>query len=336
MLRVGLNPYGLTSSVGLQTRDAHGPTGDATGLAVFLGFAREMPAAVVEIDWRWLVGLPANECEVLSRNLADAGQTAIVSAWLSQTAGESLMAALDAAVRLRAPLVRLHLTPVLEGGRSRLGSRWHEMVTHARSVLVTEAARARGLGLELGIENHQDFGSEELLAIAEEAGPNVGLVFDTGNPLAVGEDPIAFARRVRGRVRHLHLKDYRAQFTPDGYRLVRCAVGDGCVPLSEILDIVTPTDGVITASLEPAALEARHIRVFTPEWWQGYGDRSAEELSTMLERLQGRRIPDDADARTPWERGAPMVEVAAYERTHFDESLGHLRALGILTPDAKG
>ncbi len=27
--------------------------------------------------------------------------------------------------------------------------------------------------------------------MSEEAGPNAGIVFDTGNPFAVGEDPVA-------------------------------------------------------------------------------------------------------------------------------------------------
>ena len=33
-------------------------------------------------------------------------------------------------------------------------------------------------------------------------------------------------------VRYLHLKDYRVQFTDEGYRLVRCAIGDGAVPFA--------------------------------------------------------------------------------------------------------
>ncbi len=38
-------------------------------------------------------------------------------------------------------------------------------------------------------------------------------------------------RASRRTSRHVHLKDYRVQFTDEGYRLVRCAIGDGAVPL---------------------------------------------------------------------------------------------------------
>ena len=40
-------------------------------------------------------------------------------------------------------------------------------------------------------------------------------------------------RRSRPHVRYLHLKDYRVQFTDEGYRLVRCAIGDGAVPFRD-------------------------------------------------------------------------------------------------------
>ena len=70
--------------------------------------------------------------------------------------------------------------------------RWS--LTRARRS-IEEAPRAADAGLILAIEDHQDFGSEELVTMAEEAGENVGIVLDTGNPFAVGEDPVAFARR---------------------------------------------------------------------------------------------------------------------------------------------
>ena len=60
------------------------------------------------------------------------------------------------------------------------------MLRHARATLNLEARKAADAGLTIAIENHQDLGSEELLAFAEEAGENVGIAFDTGNAFAVG------------------------------------------------------------------------------------------------------------------------------------------------------
>ena len=94
-------------------------------------------------------------------------------------------------------LIRLGLTPVLEGARAAWGGRGgRDAVPRGRRRSSREVSRAADAGIAVAIENHQDFGSEELVAMAERAGENVGVVMDTGNPFAVGEDPVAFARRV--------------------------------------------------------------------------------------------------------------------------------------------
>ena len=198
--------------------------------------------------------------------------------------------------------------------------------------MIREAPRAADAGVTLAIEDHQDFGSEELVALAEAAGPNVGIVFDTGNPFAVGEDPVAFARRAAHRIRHVHLKDYRAQFTDEGYRLVRCAIGDGAVPFGELRRVLSSQHDVITASIEPGALEARHIRLFMADWWQGYPPRDAAELGVAIGRLRSTRLRDDEPYATPWERGASPQEIVDYELTQVRRSVQNMTALEQETP----
>ena len=177
------------------------------------------------------------------------------------------------------------------------------MIAHAHGTLRRETNRVGDAGLVLAIEDHQDVGSEELIDLVEQLGPHAGICLDTGNPFSVGEDPVAFTRRAAHRIRHVHLKDYVAQFTDEGYRLVRCAVGDGAVPFKEIAAVLEEQGTPLAASIEPGALESRHIRLFTPDWWDGYPARDARELGTMLGRLRARRLADDEDCQTPWERG---------------------------------
>ena len=80
------------------------------------------------------------------------------------------------------------------------------------------------------IENHQDFTSRELAAFCQRLGPAVRIVLDTGNTFPVAEAPLDFVEVVAPYVAYVHLKDYRVQPTGDGFRLVRCAIGDGAVP----------------------------------------------------------------------------------------------------------
>jgi sugar phosphate isomerase/epimerase len=325
MLRIGLNPYGVTYTVGLQQRAEAHPRPAPIGMTGFIALARELGAKCIELDCRWLTPLTDVGLAELKRDLGRPDATVICSDWLKQETGETLAAAIRCASLLGAPILRLHLTPVLEGGRARSAGRWAAMIRHARATLKREAARAADHGVILAVENHQDLTSEELIDIAEASGDNVRLVLDTGNPFAVGEDPLEFTRRAAGRVSHVHLKDYVAQFTDQGYRLVRCAIGEGCVPFKELAALLP--DG-LTASIEPGALDARHIRMFAPEWWDGYPPRQAREVGVALGRLRRARLADAAEWRTPWERHAPGAAIVDYELGQLRRSVEHLRAMG--------
>jgi hypothetical protein len=77
-------------------------------------------------------------------------------------------------------------------------------------------------------------------------------------------------------------------------------------------------------------IEARHIRLFTPVWWQGYPPREASELATALGRLQHHRLPDDADWRTPWETQASGAAIVEYELAQVRRSIDNVREMGWL------
>ena len=337
VFRVGLNPYGLAYTTGLQGAGTPRANPNSAGLSGFLNIAREIGARCIEIHDGWLRGMGDEELARLSATLDPGpegpglrgpegpGLQTIVSTGLTQQSGETLEEAIRCARGIGARLIRVGLSPVLEGSRARWGARWPEMVAHARETLMREAPRAGEAGLVLAIEDHQDFGSEELIAMSEEAGENVGIVLDTGNPFAVGEDPVAFTRRAAHRIRHVHLKDYRAQFSDEGYRLIRCAIGDGCVPLAEMAAVLAEHHSSLTASLEPGALEARHIRAFTPDWWRGYPPREAREFAAAIGRLRHNRLADDEDYRTPWERGVSGAELIAYESTQLYRSVENMK-----------
>lgn len=328
VFRVGINPYGLTYTLGLQGLGTPRANPEPRGLDGFVRIAREIGARTLELDWRWLTPLSDDALRRLGDEWAADDMTVVCSTWLLHQPDETLADARRVARAVRASLIRMHLAPVLEGARAAEGDRWPAMVAHARKVLVAEAAKGRDEGLRFGIEDHQEFGSEELLAFAEEAGDNVGVVLDAANPFSVGEDPVAFTRRVAHRLFHVHLKDYRAQFTGEGFRLVRCALGDGCVPFEEIAAVLAERGMSLTASIELAALEARHIRLFTPAWWQGYPPRDASELGTALGRLCRHQFRADEDCRTPWECQAPPGDIVAFEMDQIARSVDYLRGLG--------
>lgn len=326
MLAVGLNPYGLAYVVGLQGRDTPRANPRGTGLEGFIAIAEELGARTIEIFEPWLAAMDDAALDRLGDRLAALGMIPVVSGGLTMGPVDR---AIRIASRLGAKTVRLGLTTLLCGDRAALGAEWPALVGQVRQALRAAAPLARDAGVRLGIENHQDFGSAELVALCEEAGPAVGITYDTGNSFPVAEAPLDFTRVVAPHVVHVHIKDYRVQFTDEGIRLVRCAIGDGAVPIAKIAAMLAEHHPTLTAVLEPGALEARHVRLLTPGWWHGYPPKTAASLAACLAAARHARLADDADTSTPWERGDDAA-LPAYEMNMIRKSAANMRALGLM------
>jgi sugar phosphate isomerase/epimerase len=328
MFQVGLNPYGLTYHLGLQGHGTPRANAHGVGMEGFIAVARELGARSIELHNGWLVPMSDAALADLRARLADLRLTPIIAAGLPQDPPESV---LRSATALGAKIARLGLTRILCGDRSAHGEQWPNIVADVRRKLLAMAPLAERAGVVLAIENHQDFTSGELLAFCEEAGANVGICYDTGNSFPVAEAPLEFTRRIAARVRHVHLKDYRAQWTDEGYRLVRCAIGDGAVPFPELLAILGEHHDSLTASLEPGALEFRHVRLLTQAWWTLYPPVAASAFAACLAAARYRRLPEDADVRTPWERGEQGAALVEYELAMIRRSAANMRAIGAMT-----
>jgi sugar phosphate isomerase/epimerase len=321
---LGINPYGLAYHLGLQ--GAGGPRANLSGggLGGLIAIATELGAKVLEIYDPWLSAMSDDELRALRDRLASLGMTPVVSSGLTMGPFES---ALRSARALDAKIIRYGLTRVLCGDRHALGEKWGELVTEVRAALAERGPRASDEGRVLAIENHQDFGSDELAQFCETT-RGVGVCLDTGNTFPVAEAPLDFVRRVAPHVRHVHLKDYRVQFIEEGYRLVRCAIGDGAVPIAAMLDVLAAQGRKLSAVLEPGALEARHVRLLRPEWWSFYPEKSAPALAACLAAARVNRLADDTDYRTPWERGEDGG-IDDYELAMIRRSAGNMRAIGL-------
>lgn len=319
---MGLNPYGLTYTLGLQGRGTPRANPRATGLDGFLALAAEIGARVVELWDGWLAEA---DLAALRARLDAQDMLPVVSSGLHN--GD-----VDACIRyahaLGADRIRFALTSILCGDRA-AGPRWHELVASTRERLAVATEKAAAAGVTVLIENHQDFTSRELAGFCEEFGPSVRIVYDTANSFPVAEAPLDFTRVVAPYVRYVHAKDYRVQFTDEGIRLVRCPTGDGAVPFAELFAILAEHHDDMVAAIEIGALEARHVRLLTPGWWRGYPPKDAEALAACLLAAHRNRLPDDAEWRTPWERGADD-ELIDYEIAQVRRSAENLRALGLM------
>jgi sugar phosphate isomerase/epimerase len=242
---------------------------------------------------------------------------------------DHLRAYLEQAASAGAKIVRAVLSHILCGDRRRLAGGWEAhrdaLAARLREVLPT----AEHLGLCVAVENHQDATSDDLLFLAGQTGhsPSFGVTLDTGNPLAVGEDPVEYTQRIAPIIRHIHAKDYTLHFAPEGYRLVRCAAGDGVVDFPAILDIVRANGHDVLPALESAAQATRTIPLLEADWWACYPPAQAAHLPAALRVLWAKGRPMDEPYSSAWERGANSETVRAEEWDVVRRSVDYFRRL---------
>ena len=236
---------------------------------------------------------------------------------------------MKAAAANGAAVVRCILSHILCGDRREFPGGWtaHRIALAARLRALLPAAES--LGISLAVENHQDATSEDLLELYEESGcsPAFGITLDTGNPLAVCEDPVEYTQRIAPFIRHIHMKDYTVHFAPGGYRLVRCAAGDGVIDFPEILRIVRANGHPVSPAIEIAAQATRTVPMLEEGWWRCYPQNHAAYLPAALKLLWTKGRPAGEPYSSCWERGECSVDVIADEWDVVNRSVEYFRKM---------
>ena len=323
-LTTGLNPYGLTYYLGLQGAGTprHNPNG--AGLEGFIKLTEELGGKAIELWEGWFKEMSDADLAALKTRLDTLGWKRVLSSGLQHGDMDLLIRCAKA---LDAKFIRVALTPILCGNRAAAGQQWHDLVASTHQKLEAVVPKLEAANVTLLIENHQDFTSRELVGLCDEYGEHVRIVFDMANTFPVAESPLDFARVIAPYVRHF--KDYRAVIEADGFRLVRCPSGDGCVPHKEMFDILAQHNDEMIACIEIGALDDRHVKLYTPEWWHGYAPKQAEELAACLLAVQKNRFEPGEEWRTPWQRNADH-ELIDYELGQYRKSAANLKAQGLM------
>jgi sugar phosphate isomerase/epimerase len=327
MWRVGINPYGISYSVGSQGASSKRANPKPLLLDGFLKLAEELGVKGVELPPSMLNKLDEAALAKLHERVANNKWWVVISAGPPLGDVNELIKLCRV---LGAVTIRVATTTFLAGARAEKLPAFREAAATAKKTLAEAAKRTAECNLSIAVENHQDFCSSELLELCEQSGPNVGVTLDCGNPLAVGEDPLMFAKHVAPRIFHVHLKDYRAHWSDDGYRLIRCPIGDGGIVLAEIAKVIEAEGKSVTASLEVGALNARHVKVLSPDWWEGYPQRPARDLAVALAAARVKRLREDEEWKTPWELEAPAEDIVAYELGQMKKSVANMKEKGWL------
>ena len=276
-VRLGTNPIAWSN-------DDLRALGGATPLETCLAEARQAGFAGIELGHKFPRTAPALRAVLAKHDLA------LVSGWYSAALLERDAAAEMAAMRPHLDLLKalgctvlilaetsnavhgdravpLSRRPVLAGADwPRFGER-----------LTALAERAAAEGVAIAYHHHMGTvvqSGEDIERLMAATGPALNLLLDTGHAAFAGADPVALARRFRGRIAHVHCKDVRADVMQEAGRGdwsfldsvvagVFTVPGDGMVDFAAVLRELGGYDGWLVIEAEQDPEKAEPLRYAT-------------------------------------------------------------------------
>ncbi len=258
------------------------------------------------------------------RGLGVGGLQIMVKGWTTEFAGkvratcESYHIALEGSIGLPknesdVPRFENELRVGKEGGatifRSATGGRRYELFSsleefhHFKEAAIKSMQLAepiaRRLRVKIGIENHKDFHAAELAEMLERlSSPHIGACVDTGNSIALLEDPMHVVETLAPFAVTTHIKDMAVQEMADGFHLSEVPLGEGILDLPRMFELFEKYNPGIAYHLEMITRDPLDIPCLKPGYWATFPDKPGTELArtlVMVRQRKAAKLPKVAD-----------------------------------------
>ena len=142
-------------------------------------------------------------------------------------------------------------------------------------------------GLKLAIENHKDHTTEELVGMMKAISSEwIGVLVDTGNNLALLEEPHAVVEALAPFALSVHLKDMAVQASDDGFLLSEVPLGTGMLDLPRMIAALRKANPGIVINLEMATRDPLRIPCLTDGYFATFPKRKATHLDAAMQRVR--------------------------------------------------
>lgn len=141
--------------------------------------------------------------------------------------------------------------------------------------------------MKLAVENHKDWRTEEFLEILTHLDSEwIGVTLDTGNNLALLEDPMEVVKALAPYAFTVHLKDMAVAEYEDGFLLSEVNLGDGFLDIKGMIAVLRKHKPAIRFNLEMITRDPLKIPCLTKAYWATFDKISATELAVFLSKLK--------------------------------------------------
>ena len=176
--------------------------------------------------------------------------------------------------------------------------------------------------VRLAIENHKDFRVSELVAVLKRLSSEwVGVCLDTGNSLALLEEPMAVVEALAPFAVSSHLKDMGVQEYEEGFLLSEVPMGEGFLDLKRIVALLRKANPKLQFNLEMITRDPLKIPCLTEKYFTTMPDLLAREQAAALALVRR----NTAKTSLPHTTGLSPAEQLALEDENVRKCFAYAR-----------
>jgi sugar phosphate isomerase/epimerase len=192
-----------------------------------------------------------------------------------------------------------------------------EFAKRAQELLRTIEPIAAAQKVVLAVENHKDFRTDELVALLKKFGSDwLGVCLDTGNNLALLDDPLGTVEALSPFTRTVHLKDIGVEESSDGFRMAEVPLGRGFLDLKAMVAVVQKANPRARFLLEMITRDPLSIPCLEEKYWATLARLPGRDLARTLRLVKKHARKEPLPRIT---RLKPEDQLAAEDR-HVRES----------------
>jgi len=144
--------------------------------------------------------------------------------------------------------------------------------------------------MPLGIENHKDWLADQQVELLEHYSSEfLGVTLDTGNNLAILDDPMETVEKLAPYTVNVHFKDMAVEEYGEGFLLSEVPLGEGMLDLKRIVDTVRRAKPNVHFSLEMIARDPLLVPCLTDRYWATFDDGGRNHLTRMLSWIRANK-----------------------------------------------
>jgi sugar phosphate isomerase/epimerase len=171
-------------------------------------------------------------------------------------------------------------------------SEFRKFADHALYALGLAARVVRRLNVRLAVENHKDWRADELLALLNKAGGSeLGICLDTGNSIALLEDPKEVVETLAPRAWTTHFKDMGIEECESGFLLSEVPLGTGMLDLRRVVSLLRKARPEIRFNIEMITRDPLLVPCLTDRYWATFPQYPARGLARAITLVREHRPP---------------------------------------------